>query len=117
VSFRVEQKTPGKPVKVWLPPDTGSQQVREVVRYFKSEIQAHRFNELGISVPTFIPRVRQAGDYSAGSVLFYREARMKQANRQRKGSRIAEYKWGIEGSFEKDSGRMWVDANQATVLF
>jgi Protein of unknown function (DUF4236)/zinc-ribbon domain len=117
VPFRVEQKAQGKPIIVWLAPDVSVQQVSDVVRYFKSEIQSRRFGDLGITVPTFVRQAPEETNYSAGTVLFYRKTSIKQATSQKKGSKVAEYKWGIEGSFQKDSGLMWVDASHTTKLF
>ncbi len=117
VPFRVEQRAQGKPIIVWLASDMGDQQVREVVRYFKAQIQGRKFGDLGINAPTFIRQTGQEGDYSVGTVLFYRESATKQATGRTTGSRIAEYKWGIDGNFQKDAGRVWVDASHATKLF
>jgi hypothetical protein len=117
VSFRVEQNTRGEPITVWLGSGVSDQQVRDVVRYFKSEIQGQRFADLGINAPTFIHQPQHEGDHSAGIVVFYRELVMKRTAPQRKGSRVAEYKWGIDGNFQKDSGRLWIDANHTAKLF
>jgi hypothetical protein len=111
VPFSVEQKTSGKPVAVWLPPNSTDEQLRELVQYFRLELQSQKFTDLGINAPTSVL------DYASGTVLFYRETATKQGAVKKAASRVAEYKWGIDGNFEKDSGRIWLHANGATNLF
>lgn len=116
VSFRVEQKASGKPVTVLVPSDSTSQQITALVQYFRVEIQGQKFADLGIISPTSAHEGGRASDYTNGAVLFYREGGTKQGQVKRPAFRVAEYKWGIDGSFQKDSGRIW-DGEHPTKLF
>jgi hypothetical protein len=116
VPFRVEQKTSGRPVTVLLPSGSTTEQVKELVQYFRLEIQSRKFADLGIASPTSARKVGQVSDYTNGTVFFYRESATKQTSVKKAASRVAEYKWGIDGSFQKDSGRIW-DGEHPTKLF
>lgn len=118
VPFQVEQqRTPGKPITVWLASDVNAQQLSDVVRYFRAEIQSRKFSDLGITAPTLVQKAPRETSYGAGTVLFYRRTASPQVPAQKKGSKVAEYKWGIDGHFQKDSGQVWVEASRATRLF
>jgi hypothetical protein len=116
VSFSVEQKIGGKPVAVWLPPDSTDGELRELVQYFRLEIQSQKFTDLGITAPTSGRQAGRTSDYTSGTILFYRESATKLGVVKKAASRAAEYRWGIDGSFQKDSGRIWV-GQQPTKLF
>lgn len=116
VPFSVKPNAAGKPVAVWLLPEVSNFQVRELLRYFRIEIQDQKFADLGINAPTSA-KPGAKPNFSAGTIFFYRAPHTSQAPNSKRGVRMAEYKWGLDGNAQKDFGAQWIDSNHLERVF